>query len=150
MSLSLEVGHSCGCYLGSSSVRLVSAAFSCPFATASGPELWPANGPIDLARFTRQRRARPPLRRRSTGHASAQYVDGDIGDDAAMVTNPVNGPRESLTLSEAYRAAFHLVDQYIALEREPDEGLVLLWAYLTTDPARWNDWLNVRPACGPS
>ena len=59
-----------------------------------------------------------------------------------MVTNPVNGPRETLTLSEAYRAAFHLVDQYIALEREPDEGLVLLWAYLTTDPARWNDWLK--------
>lgn len=49
---------------------------------------------------------------------------------------------EGLTLSEAYRAAFHMVDQYIALERQPDVGLVLLWEYLKTDPARWDDWLE--------
>jgi hypothetical protein len=50
------------------------------------------------------------------------------------------GLPESLTLDEAFRAAFYLVDQYIALEHQPDEGLVLLWAYLQSDPARWGDW----------
>lgn len=47
----------------------------------------------------------------------------------------------SLTLDEAYRAAFYLVLQYIELERTPDPGLVLLARYMWTDPARWNDWL---------
>ncbi len=49
---------------------------------------------------------------------------------------------ERLTLSEAYRAAFHLVDRYIAVEAAPDVGLVLLWQYLKSDPARWSDWLE--------
>lgn len=62
---------------------------------------------------------------------------------------PLDVLPETLTLTEAYRAAFHLVDQYIALERQSDEGLVLLWAYLKTDPARWRDWLEaVRRAIG--
>ena len=28
----------------------------------------------------------------------------------------------------------------MALEREPDEGLVLFHQYLQSDPARWEDW----------
>ncbi|MFC1439078.1 hypothetical protein ABUW04_12470 [Streptacidiphilus sp. N1-10] len=47
----------------------------------------------------------------------------------------------TLTLEQAYRAAFYMVDQYIALEERPDEGLVLLWQYMQSDPARWTDWL---------
>lgn len=48
---------------------------------------------------------------------------------------------ETLTLEEAFRAAFFMTDQYIALERQPDEGLVLFHQYLRSDPARWHDWL---------
>jgi hypothetical protein len=46
----------------------------------------------------------------------------------------------SLTLDEAFRAAVYMTEQYIGLEREPDEGLVLYLQYLRTDPARWDDW----------
>lgn len=48
---------------------------------------------------------------------------------------------ETLTLEQAYRAAFYIVDQYIDLEPVPDEGLVLLWQYMRSDPARWVDWV---------
>jgi hypothetical protein len=47
---------------------------------------------------------------------------------------------EVLTLDMAFRAAFFMTDQYMALEREPDEGLVLFHQYLQSDPARWEDW----------
>ena len=49
---------------------------------------------------------------------------------------------ESLTLRDAYKAAYYMVRQYVELERTPDEGLVLLQQYLDTDPARWEDWLG--------
>lgn len=45
-----------------------------------------------------------------------------------------------LTLDEAYRAAFYLVLKYIALQGDPDDGLILLRQYMWTDPARWSDW----------
>lgn len=45
-----------------------------------------------------------------------------------------------LTLDEAFRAAYFMVDRYIALESNPDKGLVLLSQYLKSDPARWSDW----------
>lgn len=48
---------------------------------------------------------------------------------------------ENLTLVEAYRAAYYMVEQYIALEEQPDIGLVLLLQYLESDPARWTDWI---------
>lgn len=47
---------------------------------------------------------------------------------------------QTLTLDQAFRAAFLMVDQYIALEQQPDEGLVLIHQYLLSDPARWEDW----------
>ncbi|MFE2348320.1 hypothetical protein ACFVT9_13970 [Kitasatospora cineracea] len=47
----------------------------------------------------------------------------------------------AVTLQEAYRAAFYMVEQYISLEKNPDEGLILLLHYLNSDPARWEDWL---------
>jgi hypothetical protein len=54
---------------------------------------------------------------------------------------------EYLTLEEAYRAAYYLVEQYVALEKQPDEGLVLLFQYMESDPARWSDWIaSVRRA----
>jgi hypothetical protein len=46
----------------------------------------------------------------------------------------------SLTLDQAFRAAYFLAKQYVALEREPDVGLVLYQQYLHSDPARWDDW----------
>ena len=48
---------------------------------------------------------------------------------------------ENLTLVEAYRAAYCMVEQYIALEGQPDVGLVLLLQYMESDPARWTDWI---------
>ena len=50
-------------------------------------------------------------------------------------------PPENLTLIEAYRAAYYMVEQYIALEEQPDVGLVLLQQYMESDPARWTDWI---------
>ncbi|KAA1424070.1 hypothetical protein [Nocardioides antri] len=47
---------------------------------------------------------------------------------------------EVLTLDQAFRAAFVMADQYLELEREPDEGLILFRQYLQSDPARWDDW----------
>jgi hypothetical protein len=49
---------------------------------------------------------------------------------------------ERLSLDEAFRAAYYMTDQYVALEREPDEGLVPFLQYLQSDPARWDDWQN--------
>ena len=56
---------------------------------------------------------------------------------------------ESLTLEQAYRAAFYMVEQYIDLEKDPDVGLALLMQYMESDPARWFDWLaSVRKGLG--
>jgi hypothetical protein len=40
-----------------------------------------------------------------------------------------------------YRAAYYMVEQYVALESKPDVGLVLLVQYMESDPARWTDWI---------
>lgn len=57
---------------------------------------------------------------------------------------------ETLTLDEAYRAAFFLTDLYVGVESSPDEGLVLFHQYLLSDPARWEDWKRaVRQAVSP-
>lgn len=45
-----------------------------------------------------------------------------------------------LTLDQAFRAAYFMTEQYVALENEPDTGLVLYEQYLHSDPARWDDW----------
>lgn len=45
-----------------------------------------------------------------------------------------------LALDQAFRAAYFMTEQYVALEREPDTGLVLYEQYLHSDPARWDDW----------
>lgn len=56
---------------------------------------------------------------------------------------------ETLTLDDAYRAAFYLTEQYVTLEAEPDVELVLFYDYLRSDPARWEDWKRaVRRAIG--
>lgn len=54
--------------------------------------------------------------------------------------DPADDLPATLTLDEAYRAAFYLVRDYIALEGDPDTGLLLLLQYMETDPARWEDW----------
>jgi hypothetical protein len=57
---------------------------------------------------------------------------------------------QSLTLDEAYRAAFFLADLYVRIESRPDHGLVLFHQYLQSDPARWEDWKQaVRKALRP-
>lgn len=47
---------------------------------------------------------------------------------------------EELTLDEAFRAAYYLAERYLDLESIPDGDLVLFVRYLSSDPARWNDW----------
>jgi len=69
------------------------------------------------------------------------------------VTDDADLP-ETLTLDEAYRAAFFLTDLYLGIESSPDEGLVLFHQYLQSDPARWDDWKQavgqaVRPEATP-
>jgi len=49
---------------------------------------------------------------------------------------------ETLTLDEAYRAAFYFVLGYLSVEKQPSEDLTLFSRYMWTDPARWNDWLD--------
>jgi hypothetical protein len=57
---------------------------------------------------------------------------------------------ETLTLDEAYRAAFFLTDLHVGIESSPDEGLVIFHQYLQSDPARWADWKRaVRQALRP-
>jgi hypothetical protein len=57
---------------------------------------------------------------------------------------------DTLTLDEAYRAAFFLTDRYVSMESNPDDGLVLFHQYLQSDPARWEDWKQaVREAQRP-
>jgi hypothetical protein len=64
-----------------------------------------------------------------------------------VTSDPTEDLPATLTLDEAYRAAFYLVRDYVALESHPDEGLALLLQYLWTDPARWGDWTTaVRAA----
>jgi hypothetical protein len=48
---------------------------------------------------------------------------------------------DSLTLAEAFRAAYYLVELYASLEQKPSESLNLFLQYLHSDPARWEDWL---------
>jgi hypothetical protein len=48
----------------------------------------------------------------------------------------------SLTLDEAHRGAFYLIDTYLNAVAPGSTGLVLLHHYLWTDPARWHDWLD--------
>ena len=52
-----------------------------------------------------------------------------------------DGLPESLTLDEAFRSAFYMVELYVSLERKPSEELVRLLQYLRSDPASWHDWL---------
>jgi hypothetical protein len=48
---------------------------------------------------------------------------------------------ETLTLDEAFRAAFYMVELWVSLEHRPSERPALLLQYLRSDPARWEDWL---------
>ena len=48
----------------------------------------------------------------------------------------------SLSLDEAYRAAFYLVLAYVRLEKQPPDDLINLMQYMWSDPARWHDWLD--------
>jgi hypothetical protein len=51
-----------------------------------------------------------------------------------------DGLPDSLSIDEAFRAAFYMILQYLELERHPREALILYAQYMWTDPARWGDW----------
>lgn len=47
---------------------------------------------------------------------------------------------ESLTLDEAFRAAFYVVLAYVRRGAADYSDAVLLVQYMRSDPARWSDW----------
>jgi hypothetical protein len=46
----------------------------------------------------------------------------------------------SLTLEEAFNAAYFMIQIYGGVESWRSEDIVLLHHYMETDPARWSDW----------
>lgn len=58
------------------------------------------------------------------------------------MTHTTDDLPESLTLDEAYRAAFYFVLGYLSLEKKPSEDIFLFSEYMWTDPARWSDWVD--------
>jgi hypothetical protein len=46
----------------------------------------------------------------------------------------------TLSLEEAFRAAFFMIEIYGDVEKWKSDEIVLLHQYMQTDPARWNDW----------
>jgi hypothetical protein len=63
---------------------------------------------------------------------SAYVTDGDTA-----------GLPETLTLDEAFRAAYYMIDNYVKIEEpNPRPALVIYRQYLWSDPARWSDWLD--------
>jgi hypothetical protein len=47
---------------------------------------------------------------------------------------------DSLSLDEAYRAAFYMVLAYVRRASKPGVDVELLAQYTWSDPARWSDW----------
>ena len=77
------------------------------------------------------------------------FAVGIAAPDAALPARelghvPTNGPLvdTSLSLDEGFRAAYFMIDGYLGLETDPDNGLVLLRQYMLSDPARWSDWIE--------
>lgn len=78
-----------------------------------------------------------------------QLLRRQVGGTIGPVTDDLTVP-ETLTLEQAYRAAFFLANPYVGLESSPGESLVLFHQYLQSDSARWNDWMQaVREAMRP-
>lgn len=46
----------------------------------------------------------------------------------------------TLTINEAFRAAYYMVLQYLELEKDVNEEVLLFAQYLWSDPARLDDW----------
>ncbi|WP_395639274.1 hypothetical protein [Pseudolysinimonas sp.] len=61
----------------------------------------------------------------------------DLSPEAVDVKLPT-----TLSLDEAFRAAFYLVERYLAVEDQPSDDLVLFMQYMRSDPARLGDWMN--------
>jgi len=72
----------------------------------------------------------------------------------AAATPPEAAPRvvpENVSVEDGYRAAYYLVEQYAALEPDPDGGLAHLLDYLRFHPARRADWEQaIRQALNPA
>jgi hypothetical protein len=47
---------------------------------------------------------------------------------------------DRLTLEEAFRAAFFMIQIYGEVENWKSEEIVYLHEYMQGDPARWSDW----------
>ena len=49
---------------------------------------------------------------------------------------------ESLTLEQAFSAAFFMVEIYGEIEEWKSKDIFLYYNYMRSDPARWADWQN--------
>jgi hypothetical protein len=47
---------------------------------------------------------------------------------------------ETLTLEQAFQAAFFMIEIYGEIENWASGDIVVLHQYLRSDPARWSDW----------
>jgi hypothetical protein len=85
----------------------------------------------------------PPQRDRMHGRA-ADLRGRDVAwrPVARQETGPgvSEGPLPArLPLDTGFRAAYFMAERYV-LEHGPDDGLILFLQYLSSDPARWDDW----------
>lgn len=63
------------------------------------------------------------------------------------MTEPSERLPETLTLEEAFRAAYFMIQIYGDIEKWASADIRLLHDYMGSDPARWSDWKNaVRKA----
>ena len=59
------------------------------------------------------------------------------------MSDPADGDLPaSLTLEEAFRAAYFMIEKYTSLEVNPAPDFLLMKQYMLSDPARWSDWLD--------
>ena len=65
----------------------------------------------------------------------------EFGVEIGPMVAGVELPNE-LDLETAFRAAYFLVEQYLALEKDASSGLQIFWGYLVGDPAVAGDWEN--------
>jgi hypothetical protein len=57
-----------------------------------------------------------------------------------MDTIDENELPETLTLEQAFSAAYFMIEIYGDVENWRSEDIVLLHQYMNSDPARWSDW----------
>lgn len=91
---------------------------------------------------SRLRQGPPPhdqVRRPAAGRRGRESVRDGLARRGAPSDPAQAAVPDRLPLDTGFRAAYYLVERYV-LEHGPDEGLIMFLQYLSSDPARWDDW----------